>query len=464
MGTYSQRAGKISAFYKWLTQPDIPKPDERQDPPQLKGLRYPRRKVKTSVKREDLWTHEEHKVFLERCQDLRLACYHAIALETGGRPSELLAVKIKDMEIKTSPSTGKKYAEFWIGRYGKSRKARPATISDALPFFNVWTHVHPNRDDPTGNAYLFPPLEKSAKYRQRKPLEEDSLRMLYSRTMRFHFPRLLEDPTIPLEVKATIKTLLKKPHYPYLRRHEFGTEIVPRVPQYVFNQLMGHSKTSKMYEVYVQDLGTEGNRELQIAKGIITRDEIMAPAKLEMQPKYCPICHEANKHNADFCFSCNWVISKKGMYEVRESDAKALQEKEKYKKKFEELETRQKQLELEGETRQQQQIAEMNAKLETTQDQVAALLQMLTSVSEEESATTGSKKNFLLRKLGVLTNGKIGEDPNDPSIVVEPVGSSSGPCTICGEETSGMIKVETPAKYTTAIKDTVHSLQKTRKS
>ena len=43
---------------------------------------------------------------------------------------------------------------------------------------------------------------------------EDQLRMLYSRTIRFHFPRLLEDPTIPLEDKATIKTLIINPSNP----------------------------------------------------------------------------------------------------------------------------------------------------------------------------------------------------------------------------------------------------------
>jgi hypothetical protein len=154
----------------------------------LKGLRFPKRKQKTSTRREHLWTPAEHKVFLERVEDLRLACYHAIALETGARPSELLALRIRDIEIKTSASTGKKYAEFQVGQYGKSRKARPATISDAIPYFNVWHAVHPQRDDPTGNAYLFPSLEKSNKYRN-KPLEEDSLRLFY------YFSGLTRKPT-----------------------------------------------------------------------------------------------------------------------------------------------------------------------------------------------------------------------------------------------------------------------------
>jgi hypothetical protein len=87
-----------------------------------------------------------------------------------------------------------------------------------------------------------------------------------------------------------------------LFRHEFATEIAPKVPQYVFNQLMGHFRTSKMYDVYVQNLGDEGNRELLISGGILTREATVSKAQQGRQPKYCPICHEANKQNADFCF------------------------------------------------------------------------------------------------------------------------------------------------------------------
>lgn len=77
VNTHNARGAKYLAFWKWLTQPDLRK-EERQTPPQIKGFRAAKRKHKTSVRREDLWTDEEHKVFLERCEDARLACFHAI--------------------------------------------------------------------------------------------------------------------------------------------------------------------------------------------------------------------------------------------------------------------------------------------------------------------------------------------------------------------------------------------------
>jgi integrase len=344
VNTHNARAAKYLVFWKWLTQRDLKK-EERQTPPQLKGYRAAKRKggERTRVKREHHWTAEEHVSFLKYCEDSRLACYHAIALETGGRPSELLALKISDLQIKTSPSTGKKYAEFTIGDKvgGKMKKSRPTHISDAIPYFKVWVSVHPMRDSPQG-AYLFPSMQNKAKYRN-KPLEENSLRLLYDRTIEEHFPKLLQRPDISLEDKAVLKSLIyDKPHHPYLRRHEFSTEHGPKLSRTAFNQLLGHSPRSNLQDIYIQAAGNEGNRELQIAKGIITREETLSPAQMElMHPKYCPVCNEANKHNADFCFKCNWVISKKGVQEVREKDEAAMIETEESKKKLQVLEAKQ---------------------------------------------------------------------------------------------------------------------------
>jgi integrase len=341
VNTYNARGSKYLAFWKWLTQPDL-KRQERQIPPQLKGYRAAKRKSKTSVRREDLWTWDEHRVFLQYCEDPRLACYHAIALETGGRPGELLALKISNLQFKTSSSTGKKYCEFWIGdKVGsKMKKARPVSISDAIPYYNVWVSMHPLRDSPKG-AYLFPSRQNKAKY-QNKALEENSLRLAFVNMIEKQFPKLLSRPDVPLEDKTILKSIIyDKPHFPYMRRHEFATEIAPKVPQYVFNQLMGHSKSSQLQNVYVQDLGIEGNRELLIARGIIDREETISPSQKAIQPKYCPICHEANKQDADFCLKCNWVISKKGVQEVREKDEAAIIEAEESKKKMKELEAKQ---------------------------------------------------------------------------------------------------------------------------
>ena len=115
------------------------------------------------------------------CEDPRIACYHSIAIETGARPGELLELRLGDVKVQKAPSTGKVYASFEVGRYGKTRKARTVSISDAIPYYKVWRTLHPMKDTPIGDqAFLFISYENSAKYRN-VHLKEESLRLIYAK-------------------------------------------------------------------------------------------------------------------------------------------------------------------------------------------------------------------------------------------------------------------------------------------
>jgi len=87
INSHNTRREKYLAFWRWWTnnnKGDSPNNrEEWQTPPQLKGYR-PAKHSPTNKKRrnrEQLWTPEEHAVFLKHCEDLRLACFHAMALE-----------------------------------------------------------------------------------------------------------------------------------------------------------------------------------------------------------------------------------------------------------------------------------------------------------------------------------------------------------------------------------------------
>jgi integrase/recombinase XerD len=38
----------------------------------------------------DMWTLEDNLAFLKYCPDPKMKCYHAIAIDTGARPHEIL--------------------------------------------------------------------------------------------------------------------------------------------------------------------------------------------------------------------------------------------------------------------------------------------------------------------------------------------------------------------------------------
>jgi hypothetical protein len=318
--TFNKRLGCFLGFWKWWSQPDL-KREERQTPPQLKGVRPARKGHKTSTRREHLWTPEEHLVFLSRCENLRLACYHAIAIETGGRPSEILNLKISDIKVGISP-TGKQYSDIYIGQEGKMREDREHTLVNSIPHFTAWVAVHPARDSPEG-AYLFPSQEKKSMYKN-KPLKVNSIRLLYVRTIKEQFPKLLLRQDISQKEKMVIKGLLQKPCHPYLNRYHFGSEIFDKVSPTEFNQLMGHSPRSRQYETYVKAFGNEGNRKMKLLKGVIREEDTISEAQKQMQPKTCPICHTSNKQSALFCQnpSCNFIISQQGYLKMKEEEKK----------------------------------------------------------------------------------------------------------------------------------------------
>lgn len=343
VNSYRIKHSSYRAFWKFLTQPEL-KIEERQDAPQLKGQRRVKHKPvnKKRVTREQMWTPQEHVVFLKYCEDKRLACAHAMAVEIACRPGELLDLKLGDIKVQTVTSTGKKKCGFKIGGGpgGKMKKDRDASISDSIPFVNIWTHIHPASDwgeKDSKNAYLFPSTQNKARYRNEQ-LKESSLRIIYGRVIKKQFPKLLDRPEIPLEDKAALRTLIyERAHFPYIFRHEWSTIWAPRLPRMVFNQILGHSATSNVQDFYIHEMGNEGITELEIAKGIRTREDTISPAQIELQPKYCPVCHESNKANAKFCFKCNFTISFDGELENREKEAQAIKDAEDVKKQLTEL-------------------------------------------------------------------------------------------------------------------------------
>lgn len=80
-------------------------------------------------------------------------------------------------------------------------------------------------------------------------------------------------------------------------------------------------------------------------------------------------------------------------------------------------------------------IEQIKAQLTNTSDQVGILLQALSKLQKQEAntgtATVEAPKDFVLKKLGILTNGEVGEDP-ETGLISQPVESSSSKrCIIC---------------------------------
>jgi integrase len=299
IGTYNTRQMVLSKFFRWLYNKKEPNQDKWVTPTCMQGVKLLPRKERSSYKPSDIWTNEEHAIFLKYCPEKRDRCYHSMANDTSARPHELLALRIKDIKFKIS-SNGTHYAEVHL----VESKTKPRTIPliFSIPYVKDWIDSHPMGGNP--DALLFPSLADS-NYGQR--LTENSLYKQYTRKyQKRYFPKLLKDPSIPEADKAYIKNLLTKPWNPYVQRHSALTAKSRILKESILRDHAGWSMTSKMPNIYLHYFGNESSKSLLEAYGVEKYNQQQIDI---LKAKTCPNCLESNKPDSRFCAKCRMVLT-----------------------------------------------------------------------------------------------------------------------------------------------------------
>ena len=296
IGTYNLYLMHFIRFFRWLYYPDIEQ-SKRPKPKVVENIAKLKRKEQSIYKPTDLWTREDDLLFLKYCPDKRIKCYHTMSRDLSCRPHELLKLKIKDIVFKTN-SEGYQYAEVLVN--GKTG-TRSIPLIDSIPYLKDWIYDHPQGSNT--NAPLICGLGKSLGRR----LRTEGLRFLYGNTYkREFFPRLLENPNVPLEDKQKIKELLKKPWNPYIRRHTALTEKSKILKEHILRQHAGWSPKSQMHLKYLHFYGNESSESLLEAYGMTSRGQHSLDV---LRPKQCPNCNEPNKLDSKFCARCRMVLN-----------------------------------------------------------------------------------------------------------------------------------------------------------
>jgi site-specific recombinase XerD len=330
IGTYNTRQMVISKFFKWLynyhSEPDS---NKWITPPCVQGIKQLPRKEKSPYKPSDIWTSEEHAVFLKYCPEKRDRCYHSVANDTSARPHELLCLRIKDIKFRLSESTGKQYAEVHLLESKTNPRTLPLIFS--LPYVKDWIESHPKSNE--SNAFLFPSL---ADYNFGDQLSENALYKQYTRTYKKrYFPDLLKESLIPDRDIAYLKNMLTKPWNPYIIRHSALTAKSKILKESTLRDHAGWSMTSRMPSVYIHYLGNESSRSLLEAYGIekFNQEEINV-----LKTKSCPNCREENKPDSRFCASCRMVLSYDAYNETLQMQEKQRLDEDRLQSRLERLE------------------------------------------------------------------------------------------------------------------------------
>jgi len=236
-----------------------------------------------------------------------------------------LKLRIKDIVFKTVASNHNyQYAEVFVN--GKTG-SRHLPLINSIPYVKDWLdHEHPQPSNP--NCIFLCGFGKSLA----RALHTGSLRRVYDKYKQEFFPKLLESANVPLEDKAKIKELLKKPWNPYIRRHSAITEKSRILKEHVLRQHCGWSISSNMPQKYLHYFGNESNESLLEAYGIIPKDRQLVDV---LRPKQCPNCNEPNKPDSKFCAKCRMVLTYDAYNETLEKQQEKESEVQKLQQKYE---------------------------------------------------------------------------------------------------------------------------------
>ncbi len=102
----------------------------------MRGISSLKRKEQSIYKPDDLWSPEDDRIFLKYCSDKRIQCYHTIARDTSARPSEILKLRVREINFKLAGD--KVYAEISVN--GKTG-SRTIPLFSSIPFMKDWLHI-----------------------------------------------------------------------------------------------------------------------------------------------------------------------------------------------------------------------------------------------------------------------------------------------------------------------------------
>jgi integrase len=301
IATYNLYIVILGRFFKWLYHPDL-SPKERPKPSCVEIPKL-RRKEQSVYKPTDMWSQEDDLLFLKYCSSKRDRCYHAISRDSSCRPHELLKLKIKDLVFKLVGD--RQYAEILVN--GKTGQ-RHIPLINSIPYLKDWFDDHPQSGN--ANAFLICGFNKSLG----RQLRIESINHTYAKYKNEIFPKLLDDPNVPIEDKRKIGELLKKPWNPYVRRHSALTEKSKILKESTLRQHAGWSPNSNMHQRYVHYFGNESSESILEAYGLKGKLEEIN----KLKPVSCPNCGEQNKIDSKFCVKCRMVLSYDAYTEAKE--------------------------------------------------------------------------------------------------------------------------------------------------
>jgi site-specific recombinase XerD/phage FluMu protein Com len=272
----------IKVFYKFLYQKSKGYPDIVDDINPLKA------RGKKKLPR-NLLTFEDIKKLSENTHNPRDRALIITLYETGARISELLGLKLSDIEFD-------KYGARITLPDATKTGARKIRVIWSESTINHWLQHHPKKEDP--NSFLFCGLQS----------HNSGYELQYR-----HVNDLLKE--------ATKKAGITKPVNPHHFRHSRATELAKKLTEAQLCEYMGWVIGSREARTYVHLSGRDTDRAILEMHGVIEEEK----EKDKKKPIKCPRCNIINDPFARFCMGCSLGLDEKSMIEFDKQKEQATQ-------------------------------------------------------------------------------------------------------------------------------------------
>lgn len=247
----------IKNYFRW-----------RKEPEKIEWIKV--KKVKTTIREDDLLTPDEIKKMLESSQNPRDSAIISILSESACRISEAVNLNINDL----SPTD---YGFKMRIRDGKTG-GRDLALIISVPHLKNWLNIHPLRNNT--DSPLFVNL---------------GTRNHYDRMSRFGSRKVIRTIAKNAGIERRV--------YPHLFRHTTLTNLASDgMQESILRKLAGWTGSSDMPEVYIH----VGNKDVESAQ-LARHGKAVAQKHLSENPlsKECPVCHKDIPIESQYCENCS---------------------------------------------------------------------------------------------------------------------------------------------------------------
>lgn len=271
----------LKRFYRWQFRKSNNKKDIDE---LLEALK--KSGISSNGKSEKIITQAEERDMLAQCKNPRDKCYISLLYDSGCRISELLTLKIGDVQRD----------EYGLRLHvtGKTGERIVRAVGDSVAYFIDWIKAHPERDD--NEAYLFIKLD------QKNQDDEGNHEMM--------------DYYSAAKVIRTMarKAGIKKNIHPHLFRHTRATLLARDLKEAPLEKVMGWAHGSDMTKHYVHLTDGDVDRAILKVYGIELSEDKMG--SVEDLPRICERCDTVNTSDAKYCKRCALPLDKEVLQEM----------------------------------------------------------------------------------------------------------------------------------------------------